>query len=197
MRIIGLCGRSGSGKSFFRSLAEKEGFKVIDCDGVYAELVSRPSPCLLEIAENFGEKAIENNALNRAYLGPIVFGDKEKLNLLNKITHSHIIAEVKRIISQCGEDDIILLDAPVLFESKLSDICHRIVGIIATDETCVKRIVERDGINRYEAGNRIKSQLSPAVLLEKCDIVIVNETTVEEFTKNSLEVISDIKEGRV
>lgn len=197
MRIIGLCGRSGSGKSFFRSLAEKEGFKVIDCDGVYANLVSHPSPCLLEIAENFGEKAIANNALNRAYLGPVVFNDKEKLNLLNTITHRHITAEVKDIISRYGDDDIVLLDAPLLFESNLSDICHIVVGIIATDEICIKRIVERDGISVREAEDRIKNQLSSAVLQEKCHIVIANETTAEDFIKHSLDVISDIKEGRV
>ncbi len=193
MRLIGLCGRSGCGKSFFCNIAAREGFKIIDCDKVYWDLVSYRSRCLVEIEQAFGSEIIENDMLNRRVLAPIVFSNPEKLKLLNDITHKHILAKIDELISQFNENDIVILDAPTLFESGLNKKCHKIIGVVANDDVAVSRIMARDNISRSEAASRLANQKPFEFFLENCDHVIYNESSVEEFEESSLKVINDLK----
>ncbi len=196
MRLIGLCGRSGSGKGLFSSVAAKNGLKVIDCDAVYKELVSKPSDCLLEIASYFGKEVIKDNALDRRYLAPIVFSDKEKLDVLNEITHKHIIAEVENILSQYDENDIVVIDAPTLFESGIDAMCDLIVGIIAPNSICISRITTRDGISEEEARSRLSNQPAIDFIAENSDCIIYNDSSLEAFENAVLELVDNIKENK-
>ena len=197
MRLIGLCGRSGSGKGMFCKTAEENGFFVIDCDKVYKDLVSYPSECLLEIAENFGKEVIKDGALDRRYLAPIVFSDSEKLDLLNKITHKYITSEVHKIISEVPEDSFVVLDAPTLFESGMNESCDLIIGVVASDELCISRIVARDNISVQEAEARLSKQLTVEKIIEYSDCVIYNDSTPEDMKNASLSLVNDVKEGSV
>lgn len=195
MRVIGLCGRSGSGKSQLCKIAMKHGIKVVDCDKVYRELVSYKSDCLLEIAEHFGNDVIKNSALDRRYLAPIVFSDQNKLNLLNKITHKHITAEIKNIFSNFSNSDIVILDAPTLFESGLNSICDFIIAVVADDSVAIQRIVKRDNISEAEAIARLSNQKTISFFDENCDCVIHNNSTLEDFEKEAEKLIRRMKEA--
>ncbi len=195
MRIIGLCGRSGSGKGVFSKVASENGFFVIDCDAVYKELVSSPSPCLNEIENAFGSFVVKHGSLDRRALAPIVFSDKEKLELLNSIAHKHILAEIETILSTLGEEEIVLLDAPTLFESGINEMCDLVVGVLASDELCVRRIVLRDDITEASALARLANQKSNEFLIENCDCLVYNESTADEFAEDSALLLKSIKEG--
>ncbi len=197
MRLIGLCGRSGSGKGMFCKTAEENGFHVIDCDKVYKELVSYPSECLLEIAESFGNEVIKDGALDRRYLAPIVFSDSDKLNLLNNITHKYITSEVNKIIASLPEDSFVVIDAPTLFESGLNECCDLIIGVIASDELCISRITARDNISIKEAESRLSKQITVESIVENSDCLIYNTSTPEDMKAASLSLVNDIKEGSV
>lgn len=197
MRLIGLCGRSGSGKSAFCAVAVQKGIKVIDCDKVYKDLVSYRSECLLEIASAFGESVIKDDSLDRRCLAPVVFSDPEKLQLLNRITHKHILCEIEEIISRFDESDVVILDAPALFESGLDEKCDLVIGVVAPEESSIARIVARDNISVSEAKSRLNNQHSVEYVAENCDIILYNETTLAEFEKASAELADSLKEGRV
>ncbi len=194
MRLIGLCGRSGSGKSSFTRLAQEYGIKTIDCDAVYRDLVSHPSECLSEIAKAFGTSVIENGALNRRVLAPIVFSDKEKLNLLNSITHKHIKNEVYNILRSADEKETFILDAPTLFESGLDKDCHIIVAIVADDRISIERIVKRDGISPEEAAKRLSNQHPMEFFYKNCNYVLENNSSLEDFNTKSRKLLQHIKE---
>ncbi len=196
MRLIGLCGRSGSGKSSFCKLALELGFKVIDCDLVYNELVSKRTPCLDELEANFGKTVIENDSLNRKKLAPIVFSDREKLELLNKITHKHISNRVFEILAEYGENAFVILDAPTLFESGLDNQCESVIGIIAPDELCISRIIKRDGITEQQAASRLSNQLTNDFIIEHSDYIVYNETTQEAFREASQGLLVSLKEDK-
>ncbi|MBR5746812.1 MAG: dephospho-CoA kinase [Clostridia bacterium] len=197
MRIIGLCGRSGSGKSVFTAQAEACGIKVFDCDKVYADMVSHPSPCLADIAAAFGENAVKDGALNRAYLAPLVFADGKKLARLNRITHKHIKNELRNILAQTGEGETVLLDAPTLFESGVDRWCDLIIGVIAPYESCAERIALRDGISAAQAEARLNSQTSENFIIENCDVILYNDSTLESFAAQSRTLAKEIAEGEI
>lgn len=106
MKIIGLCGSSGSGKSTVCKYFFERGFPVLDCDEIYHHLVESPSDCLVEIGERFGTHLIQNNRLDRVKLGNIVFCDPEKLAILNEISHRHVIFELEKRISDFAKKNL-------------------------------------------------------------------------------------------
>ena len=196
MRMIGLCGRSGSGKTGFCKLAKELGYKVVDCDEVYAELVSKRTPCLEEIVEHFGDIAIKDGALNRKAVAQIVFSDKEKLLLLNKITHKHISKRVFEIIAEYGENEIVILGAPALFESGLDSACESVIGITAPDQACIARIIARDGITEEQARSRLSNQRTNDFIIENSDYIIINDSSHEAFCEASQSLLLSIKEEK-
>lgn len=195
MRLIGLCGRSGSGKGVFSSVAAQNGVFVIDCDAVYKELVSKPTKLLSELQKEFGNGIIKNGALDRRVLAPIVFSDKEKLSKLNSISHRYIKIEIESILSSLPEETVVLLDAPTLFESGIDEMCDLIVGVVASDEICVSRIVKRDNITEKEAKLRLSNQYPLEFIIDNCDCIIYNDQTLFDFEIASLEIVNNIKEG--
>ncbi len=192
MRIIGLCGRSGSGKGVFSSIASKRGIKIIDCDAVYKDMVSKPTDCLKEIEKEFGSSVIKNNSLDRRALAPIVFSDSEKLQKLNSITHKFILEEVRNIIASSPKDSIILIDAPTMFESGCDELCDMLIGVIASDSDCVTRIMQRDGLSETNAKSRLNNQYTNDFLKDNCDVLIYNESTLNDFERDSDNLIQDI-----
>lgn len=195
MRLIGLCGKSGSGKSVFAGICGEKGIVVIDCDKVYAELVSSPGECLEEIKKEFGEGSVKDGALNREYVAGIVFSDKKKLESLNAITHKHILARLCELVSGLPEESKVLFDAPTLFESGLYMQCELIVSVIAPEKECLKRITERDRISVDKAKARLASQKSDEFLIANSDVVIYNDADFGSFVSACEQTAADICGG--
>ncbi|HBR31574.1 MAG TPA: dephospho-CoA kinase, partial [Clostridiales bacterium] len=162
MSLIGLCGRSGSGKSECGQFIENMGFRVIDSDRVYRSLTLTGSPMLRELTSHFGKNILDTNGgLDRKKLSEIVFDDDDKLELLNRITHKRIIAAVldwSAEVSAASTGGFAVVQAPLLFESGLNEKCAITVCVIAPEEDCIRRLVERDGLSRERAELRLKKQ---------------------------------------
>ena len=195
MRLIGLCGRSGSGKGVFASAARECGVAVIDCDKLYAEMVGGPSDCLTAIGEAFGYEYIREGRLDRKKMSELVFNDPSKLLLLNRITHSYVRAELAARVAALDPDSTVLFDAPTLFESGLNEECDLIVAVVASDRDCLERILLRDGIDRDSALLRLSNQAKNEFYIENADIVLYNEGSLEAFEADALEVAKKIAEG--
>ncbi|MBQ3182911.1 MAG: dephospho-CoA kinase [Clostridia bacterium] len=175
MLIVGLTGASGSGKGYLCSLLSDKDICIIDTDRVYHKMISSPSACVEALVSAFGEEIRDKKGgIDRAVLGSIVFSSKEKLELLNSIAHRFIREKCNEIIEKCGSK-IVILDAPVLFESGFDDMCDLTVGVVASRETRIERIIKRDGISREKAYTRIENQHSDDWFRENCDIVIEND----------------------
>jgi len=189
--LVGLCGRSGAGKGYVSRLFAEEGIPAVDTDAVYRKMTApcekeEISLCMKELIDFFGNGILnEDNSLNRAVLRELVFGpeNKENLQKLNEITHRHILLETEREAERLfGEGySIILIDAPVLFESGFDCFCVAVVCVTAPDEVLVKRIMERDSLDRHSAELRLRSQMSAAELEKRSQYVIRNDTGKEEL----------------
>lgn len=183
IKIIGLCGRSGSGKGYVSKLFFRRGIPSVDTDAVYRELMSgdreAPSECLAEVSREFGEEVIApDGSLDRRALADIVFapGAQDRLRTLDRITHKYILAECLRRITEYEKRGVkaVILDAPLLFESGFDTQCDITVFVSAPEEVCISRICERDGISPYKAEQRLASQMSREELRRLCDEEIEN-----------------------
>ena len=199
MKIIGLCGGSGSGKGTLADMLSAAGFLHVDADAVYHEITSNDTPCLRAMAEAFGENIISpSGSLDRRALSAIVFaeGGKEKLLLLNSITHRYVLEEIRHRISMAEGDYIGAgVDAPLLFESGFDAECDLIVSVIAPKDVRISRISERDGITTDEAQRRIASQLDDEFLRLHSDIIITNDKDTAALYEQARELIHRLKEN--
>lgn len=181
MKIIGLCGRSGSGKGYVCERLRAMGIPCIDADAVYRRMTAPSTvrgPLVNELVRAFGEKvAADDNSLDRKALGEIVFSDPEALKRLDRIAHAYILKEIRNILNGYEKDgfEIAAVDAPVLFESGFDSECDVTVCVSASEEKRVQRIMRRDGISEETARKRLASQRGDAELRSLCDAVIVND----------------------
>lgn len=172
--ILGLTGQSGAGKSTVGKIMEQKGACVIDCDKLARLVVEPGKPALSEIREAFGSEGINpDGTMNRAKVASIVFHDENARHILNRITHKYIEEETDRIINTCP-NRVVVIDAPVLFESEIYKKCEKTVCVLADCETRILRIMNRDGLTREKAEERIFAQRDDDYFIEKCDFVIYN-----------------------
>jgi len=185
MKIIGLTGGSGAGKSLVCEAFLKFNIKSIDTDKISREVVAdKSSECLRELAENFSRDILkENGELDRKKLADIAFSSKENHAELNKITHKYILNECKGIIldTQNSGAKSVIIDAPMLFESGFDKNCDVIISVIADSDKRIKRITKRDSITKEQAELRIKNQKSDGFFIENSDFVIYNNSSYDDI----------------
>ena len=184
MKVIGLCGQSGSGKGLVCAFFSELNVKCIDTDKIYHDIISTDSKCTKELVNFFGDSVYAYPGINRKELAKKAFASENNLKRLNEITHKHILNNVRTQIDMIKNEclyDGIIIDAPLLFESGFDAECDATIAVIADDDTKISRIIERDGITRDMAIARISSQIPNSLLKEKCSFVINNNSTIEEL----------------
>lgn len=186
-QIIGVTGSSGSGKSSFcRGLAEGRGdIRVIDADQVYHGLLADPesslSAKLIEAYPGCGE----NGIVIRKKLAAIVFGDAQKLRALNEMTHAAVLEKMLAEAGACPQSYVVL-DVPLLFESRLDRFCTMTVGVIADRRTALARIASRDGLSRSDASQRMKNQPPRTYYIRRCDLCVENNGNAEQIKEAAI-----------
>lgn len=172
MKIIGITGGSGAGKTTVTGHFKKYDAEIIDADVLAREIVNSGMPALEEIKKEWPDVVIDG-VLDRRALAKIVFNDERELHKLNTITHKYVIDEINKRIDK-SKKEIFVIDAIALFESGLADICDVTICVIADRDTRIKRIMERDGLTLQEAEERINAQKSDDFYKENADYVIYN-----------------------
>lgn len=171
MFILGLTGPSGAGKSLAAQHLVQRGFSHVDADKAARAIAMPGSPCLKELAAEFGTEIIcADGSLDRKKLAKLAFGGN-KVERLNAITHPYIINEINRALSALESSGAryAILDAPALFESGADRICDRILAVTAGRELRIKRIMERDGITQEQAQSRVDAQPDDDFYTTKAD----------------------------
>lgn len=175
MLIIGLTGTSGSGKGYLSSFLENDDTVIIDTDKVYHDMISVPGKTVDQLVSLFGSSVLnERGGIDRKALAAIVFADREKLLMLNSVTHALILERTRELICSSGKKYAVV-DAPLLFESGFDAECDLILGVTAPKEIRLERIMSRDGISRDAAQKRINNQKDDSFYHSHCDCVIIND----------------------
>ncbi|MGG0186106.1 dephospho-CoA kinase [Bacillus rhizoplanae] len=181
--VIGLTGGIASGKSTVSQMFQGFHIPVIDADIIAREVVEPGKEAYNEIVTAFGKEVLgENGELDRPKLGSIVFHNEEKRLLLNGIVHPAVRKEMnaQKDIYIREKAQAVVLDIPLLFESKLTGLVDKILLVYVDSETQLTRLMERNNFKEEEAKARIASQMPLEDKITLADEVINNNGTMEE-----------------
>lgn len=179
--IIGITGNSGTGKTkISKILAEKINAEIIDADKTVKEMTNTETKYLIEIIKLFGKEILTENKLNRKKLAEIIYSDNSKKEQLNNLTYKYVVDEIENKIKKI-ENKNIIIDAPLLFESKLDKICNFTISVLAEKEIKLDRICKRDNISKETAEARLNIQENDEYYIQKSDYVIKNNRKIDEI----------------
>ena len=169
-------------------MCAKTNAKLINADQIVKELSKCGEQYYRDIVKQFGEEILlENKEINRPKLAQIIFNDTQRRKELNKLTSMHIAKKIQEEAIK-EEQSVTIIDAPLLIETKLNEICDIVVSVIASESTKIKRICKRDSIDEKTAKQRLKSQLAEYIYIENSNYILTNdkanlEKEAEEFSE--------------
>ncbi len=194
MKVIGLTGTSGSGKSYACEIFAMYKIKSVDTDKVVHALYKKDEECKNELRQEFGDGIFnEKGSVCRTRLRKIVFSDKEKLEKLNKIVHKYVIKKCNEKIENALEkgEKAIIIDAPLLYEAGMDKSCDFVISLTADVDVRRERLAKRDHLSAQEIEKRIKNQHTDGFFAQKADYVIINNG---EEIKPQIEKILELEE---
>ena len=177
--IIGLTGGMGSGKSTVSRFLAVHGGCILDADAINHEQMRAGMPAYMSIVEAFGQNILDTDGeIARRALGAIVFQDESKLQKLVEITHKHVANATMQAIDALQKDNqnhrFIVIDAPLLIEANMHTICDAVWVVTANDGIRIARILERDGLTKEQALERIQKQIPQSTLAGYADCILQN-----------------------
>ena len=170
---VGLTGGIGSGKTTVAKVFETLGIPVYYADDRTKYLMNTDETLKASIIQHFGNDTYKNGELDRKYLAAIVFNNKEKLELLNSLTHPITIRDADEWMKQ-QTTLYTIKEAALLFESGAAQQLDYIIGVYAPQHIRVKRVVQRDNLPVEDVMKRISRQIDEEMKMKLCDFIITN-----------------------
>ena len=184
MKVIGLTGGIGSGKSTVSQFLAELGAVIIDADRVGHEAFKPDTELWREVVAAFGRQVLTPNGdIDRKKLGKIVFGNAELLSRLNQIMHPRMYDMVKIQLEEYRRRgvEVVVLEAPLLLEAGWTSLVDEVWVTVASESTVLKRLQERVGLSKEESLARIRSQLSSEERIKRADVVINTDCSLDEL----------------
>ena len=174
MLRVGLTGGIGSGKTTVAKIFEVLGIPVYYADEETKRLMNTDPVIRRNIVKEFGDRAYNDHGLDRSYLASVVFNDKEKLALLNSLTHPATIEHANKWMQQ-QHSPYIIKEAALIFESGSNKHLDYVIGVSAPEEIRIRRVMERDGVSEEQVRSRMARQMNEEEKIALCDFVVVND----------------------
>lgn len=173
MRMIGLTGGIGSGKTTVAKIFATLGIPVFNADETAKELMQSNPLLKQQLIQQFGAEVYLNGQLNKAYLSNIVFNDTYQLNLLNSIVHPASIQAAWDWAAQQNAPYLIK-EAALIFESNAAEGLDQVIGVTAPIPLRIHRVMQRDQCTKAEVEIRMRNQVSDSIKMKLCDWVLHN-----------------------
>ena len=184
MFVVGLTGGIGTGKSTFAALLLERGAQVIDADALGRDALRPGAPAWHSVVDQFGREVLVHSSMqiDRKRLAELVFNDPEALKALNAIIHPIIFKSVADELDRLRRSDaIVVLDAALIVETALVDVCNAVIVMDSDDEERIRRLQRDRGMSPADIRARMSSQSERESLLEKADIIVTNDGTPDDL----------------
>ena len=175
---IGICGRSGSGKSTASAYFREKGYQVIDLDQLAKGLDKKYPEITSRINDTFGSEYITDDMINKKMLGKLVFASQKELSKLNEIYFEYIKVDILEKISKIEN---IVVEGAILFEIELEKYLDKTIYMTADEDTLLDRISKREKSTIETLKNRLKIQKKYDAYINKADYIIETNSTKEEL----------------
>lgn len=198
IRVIGLTGPTGAGKSLVAETFRAAGVPIVDADRVARRVTEPNTECLKTLCKAFGDEILhDDGSLNRKKLAKRAFATPESAAQLNRITHPAIMAAIRQQLEGLADagHPLAVLDAPLLYEAGADALCDRILAVTAPAEMRLARIMARDGLDREAATLRMNAQPSDEFYTRDGVTVLINDTTPEALAEKAQAIVAD-EQGR-
>ena len=196
MKIVGITGRSGCGKSSATKFLAQQGYPCIDADQVAREVMLPGSPCLAQLQEQFGADILdETGALRRRLLADRAFATPEGTRLLTELTQPEILRRIEADLQRAQEAgaELAFVDGAVIVGSPFQARCDELVLITAPYEVSVQRICARDGIAPEMARRRLDAQTPLEQLRTAATVEIANDGTPQQLQTRIRELLQTLR----
>ena len=178
--VLGLTGPTGAGKSAACAAFAERGAQILDCDALYHKMLETDETLLKTLYEIF-PSAFRDGQFDRHALGKLVFSDPEALAQLNAAVLPLVRTRVETEITRADTSgtDVLVLDAPTLFESGIDALCDFTLAVLAPPQLRIARISARDGLDGAYARLRVEGGQDDDFYLTRCDASVVNDGRLE------------------
>jgi len=191
MKVVGLTGGIGSGKSTVANMLAELGAYIIDADELARRIVEPGQPAWKEIEKNFGGQILNpDQTLNRKKMAEIVFANPEARKKLESITHPRIGEEMMRELEKAKKEQrkLVVFDAALLIESAAANRLKPLIVVSADEDLRVKRVCGRDRCCAEDVRARIRNQVPDSKRREKADFVIENNGDIDQLREGVSEL---------
>ncbi|MGG1677662.1 dephospho-CoA kinase [Neobacillus sp. NRS-1170] len=191
--IIGLTGGIASGKSTVSNMFKEMDITVVDADVEARLAVMKGESAYNQIVEEFGKEILlEDGEIDRQKLGSIIFHQAEKRHQLNQIVHPEVRKRMNLMVDDAKHrnEKVVVLDIPLLFESKQTYMVEKTILVYVDKETQLKRLIERNNLSIEDAEARIHSQMPLSDKVKLADAVIDNNGSIADSKKQLIEILS-------
>ncbi|MDK4240929.1 dephospho-CoA kinase [Corynebacterium pseudodiphtheriticum] len=197
MKIIGLTGGIGSGKSTVARSLQEHGFPIVDADLIACEIVEPGQPALAELTKEFGEDILNaDGSLDRGLLASRAFTNKDTTQRLNNITHPRINQRTQELFDEARENgaEAVIYDMPLLIDKGLHKDMDATIVVHAAEHVRLERLTTKRGLDVDDVRRRINAQIDDETRKQHADILLDNNGTEEDLTKQIAEAVDKIKQ---
>lgn len=194
MKVLGITGGIGAGKSTVTEALARLGAAVVDADRVARRVMEPGEQAYTEVVRSFGKGILNpDETINRKALADIVFTDEDKLKTLNGITHPCIFRQMQKEMTE-AKAELVVLDVPLLFSADFPIVCDKTLAVLAPEELRIRRVMNRDGCTGEKVLERMAAQMGEEELRKRADFVIMNDEGMEKVLRQTQEIYEKMTE---
>jgi dephospho-CoA kinase len=186
MRIIGLTGGIGAGKSEVARILSRRGIPVINADQLSREVVEPGSPGLKAVIKRFGNSVLRGDgSLDRKGLARRVFANQDERLTLEGILHPLIRerTEAHLLVLEEGNTPVCILESPLLFEASQDELCDAVITVVADFNLRAKRVKRREGLTIDQFQQRVDAQINDDTRRRLSDMIVENNGSLEDLRR--------------